>query len=190
MNAGEALKVLVVCTANQCRSPLVAALLRRKGAETGVAVAVASAGTDARQGSRASEGSVVEAQRLGLDLTTHRSVGLDPEVMLEADLVVTMEAGHVERLAGRFPGCLAETFTLIELAEMAVAVPPLAGEGAMAWLDRASGDRSLRTLRRTGIDIDDPIGGRQADYHRMAEQVEGLTAIVVDALRIATQSDT
>lgn len=183
------LKVLVVCTANQCRSPLVAALLRRRSAELGLRVGVASAGVSATDGAPPSSGSVREAEGRGVDLADHRAQSLDPELVLEAHVIVAMEVAHVEHLAGRFPGSLNETFTLVELAEMGSQVPPLPGEGAQRWLDRAGRERSLRSLRRRGLDVDDPIGGTDRDYREMADRVEELLAAWLKDLAIATQSE-
>ena len=50
MTDGSIDRVLVVCSANQCRSPLAAALLVDRLARRGIATAVISAGTSANSG--------------------------------------------------------------------------------------------------------------------------------------------
>ncbi len=75
-----ALRILCVCTGNTCRSPMLAVLLRRALAGSGVAAEVESAGTGAFPGEAASEGAQAAMARRGLDLTAHRSrplAGLD-----------------------------------------------------------------------------------------------------------------
>ena len=67
-------KVLVVCTGNTCRSPLLAALVRRELAVMGrTDVTVDSAGTGAAEGDSASVGTRRALQRRSLSADTHRS---------------------------------------------------------------------------------------------------------------------
>ncbi len=67
-------KVLVVCTGNTCRSPLLAALLRRELAAAGrTDVQVDSAGTGAATGDPASVGTRRALQRRDLSAEAHRS---------------------------------------------------------------------------------------------------------------------
>jgi protein-tyrosine-phosphatase len=90
-------RVLVVCTANRGRSPMVAALLRAAFAdlEGGGGVDVASAGLCAYEIGKVGLGAddpVVELLAAeGIDISTHRVRALDPEMYREADLVIAME---------------------------------------------------------------------------------------------------
>ncbi|HLM19682.1 MAG TPA: low molecular weight phosphotyrosine protein phosphatase, partial [Acidimicrobiia bacterium] len=65
--AGEnqPLRILVVCTANQCRSPLTAAMIARRAAESGVELVVTSAGTQAVDGMPATPPTIDAARKLG-----------------------------------------------------------------------------------------------------------------------------
>ena len=56
-------RVLVVCSANQCRSPLGAAVLADRLERLGLAVAVDSAGTRASEGIPATESTQLAAAR-------------------------------------------------------------------------------------------------------------------------------
>ena len=70
-------EVLVVCTANICRSPMAEALLRawlsHHAPTVAADVAVASAGVRARPGDPAAPHMMAIADRWGLDLHGHRS---------------------------------------------------------------------------------------------------------------------
>lgn len=93
-------QILLVCSGNTCRSPLAAAMLRhRLGAVPTLAdIEVASAGTSARSGSPASEGSYLIAIEQGLDLSSHRARPLSREQVRLADLILTMSPAQSERV--------------------------------------------------------------------------------------------
>jgi len=97
------LHVLLVCTGNTCRSPMAAALLRRLLAESlGVrpedledrGIRISSAGTFAASGVRASEHALDVMAEYGLDLGGHRSQALTPELVHQADHILSMTEGH------------------------------------------------------------------------------------------------
>src|SRR5213083_2485792 len=88
-------RVLFVCTGNTCRSPLAAgALIRELGLEAS-RIHVSSAGTGAWEGQPASEYSILVAERDGVDLGSHRSRRVTPELLRASDLVLVMEPAHV-----------------------------------------------------------------------------------------------
>lgn len=92
------MRVLVVCTGNVCRSPMAAAILRRRLAERGAAgIEVSSAGTAPWDGAPASEGSYLISLEHGLDLSDHRARPLTTDLVDGADLVLGMSPPHVER---------------------------------------------------------------------------------------------
>ncbi len=90
------LRVLFVCTGNTCRSPLAAGLLARILAERGIdGVTVGSAGTDALEGSPASEGSYLVGLERGIDLSGHRAAPLTDTLLAGTTLVLGMTPRHV-----------------------------------------------------------------------------------------------
>ncbi len=92
--------VLMVCTGNTCRSPLAAALLERLLEKEGPAgVTVASAGVAAVNGAPASEGAYLVALEAGLDLSAHRARRLQPDLVRDANLILTMSPSHLRRIA-------------------------------------------------------------------------------------------
>lgn len=96
----EPFRLLFVCTGNTCRSPLAEAIARRWVDERGWShVEVASAGVAAFDGAPASAGSLRAAEAHGLDLSSHQSTYLSPELVSDADLILTMSASHLYRVA-------------------------------------------------------------------------------------------
>lgn len=101
-------KILFVCSGNTCRSPLAEAITRRLVKEAGRKdVQVASAGTSAWNGAAASDGALLVGMERGLDLSTHRSRQLTPEILKEADLVLVMSPTHLERVKEMDPAAKA-----------------------------------------------------------------------------------
>lgn len=97
--AASAYRILFVCTGNTCRSPLAAVALRAELGRGDGRVEVMSAGTSARDGEPASEGSVAVAADAGLDLRAHRSRALTTDLARGAELVLVMEPRHRDAVA-------------------------------------------------------------------------------------------
>jgi len=93
------MKVLFICTANVCRSPLSEGYLKHLLRSKPVAgVTVESAGVMALSGSAAFECAVEVAQASGFDLTAHRSRKLIPEIGKAADLILCMETWQAKEV--------------------------------------------------------------------------------------------
>lgn len=89
--------ILFVCTGNTCRSAMAEGIARRELEERGWRhVRVASAGISARDGDSAAGNAVAVAQRYGVDLETHRTRALTPDLLDRADLVLAMSPGHLD----------------------------------------------------------------------------------------------
>jgi protein-tyrosine phosphatase len=108
--------LLVVCTANVCRSPLAARTLDlalRGSALAGVSVT--SAGTRALEGEAMCP---VSAEDLPADdrgyAAEHRARQLTGDLVREAGLVLTMERAHRSTAVQAAPGSQAKVFTLRE----------------------------------------------------------------------------
>lgn len=180
-------QVVVVCTANVARSPLLEVRLqaeadRRLG--TG-RVEVSSAGTQARIGDPAAAGSQAVAARWGLDLTAHFSKSLDYSPLSTGTLVLTTTRSQKRALNARFAGVADRVFTVAELlaaldaagADLPAApetgeVGPLRAhlEAALAVAD-AHRPRPL-PWRARQLDLADPIGGDQAVYDQLGVWVD------------------
>ena len=175
--------MLVLCTANQCRSPMAEVLLRRHLQRAGVEATVSSAGLYAGGAPATDHGVAAMADR-GLDLTDHRSRRVDRAMLDQADLVVAMARLHVREAAVLDQRSLRKTFTLKELARGGAAVGARQPDERLAdWLGRIADVRAPGALLGVGhddsLDVDDPIGRGRADYEVTADLIDGLLAEVV-----------
>ncbi len=99
-------KILFVCSGNTCRSPMAAGLARSMWPND---VVVQSAGTFTRGGGAASEHAVTAAAELGVDLSGHRSAGLDMGMIHEADVIYGMTQRHVDAVLAMAPDAANKT---------------------------------------------------------------------------------
>ena len=135
--------ILIVCTANICRSPVAEGLLRRRLEDEFMdGWTVSSAGTWAVNERGASQNSIVVMEQRGIDINDHVARGVDAGMLREADLILCMESSHAEALAVEFP--------------------EEAG-GKVYMLSQMIGKRH---------DIVDPYGSPLEDYQRMAQELE------------------
>ena len=177
--------MLVVCSANQCRSPMGAALLRRELARRDPEVRVASAGVLANDGSPATAGTVKAARTLGVDLHGHRSQAASRDVIGASDLILGMERMHLREAVVRDPSAFRRAFTLKELVrrgeEHGVRRP---GESQAAWLAAVhAGRRPTDLMGASGDDdVADPTTNLSVDHDSMAAEVDDLVLRLVDLL--------
>jgi protein-tyrosine phosphatase len=179
MTSGPALPtVLFVCTGNQCRSPMAAALLDARLDELGSPVTIASAGFVSAGVPPPPE--VLEVMgSLGLDLSQHRSRMVTADEVAAAELVVGMTRQHVLDLAVLGPSAWNHCFTFADALRRAESAGPrLRSESVEQWVGRLHGDRRRSSLLMLPFseDIPDPIGGRLQDYRRARDDLARLTA--------------
>jgi len=97
--------ILVACTANVCRSPMAAGLLRRQLAAKGFDARhrVVSAGVWATEDAPASENAVATMAERGIDISDHRSRSLNSEEVAGADLILVMTREHARLIRHTWP---------------------------------------------------------------------------------------
>ena len=179
------LRILVVCTANQCRSPLTAVLLRSRAAERSLPVEVDSAGVQAVSGMPATAPTVDAARRLGADLMTHRSTPLASDAVRLADLVLGLERRHVQEIVLLDPPAFAKTFTLKELVRRGAGTGARKPDEPVAdWLAQLHrGRRPADLLGASGDDdVADPTGSDATDHHGTAEAIDQLASESLELL--------
>jgi protein-tyrosine phosphatase len=180
--AGSGVGVLVVCTANQCRSPIAEHLLRQTLEEAGLDWSVSSAGVRAREGlpmDTNAEAILLGRHLLGEGWETHR---LTADQVKAAELVLTAEVAHRHSVVGLAPAAVRYTFTLVEfghLLALALAENPKADPATSPaeLIQRVVEARSLPQSRDDRLlDIVDPIGQSTAVFGEV-------TAVIEDAVR-------
>ena len=98
--ADRPLQVLVVCTGNICRSPLMAGMMTSLlGEPAASGISVTSAGTHASEGHPATPYMVDIAAEWGFDLCSHRARIITREILLASDLILVAEPEHSSYIA-------------------------------------------------------------------------------------------
>lgn len=115
-------RILTVCSANVCRSPLVEALLRKSLSDPGAPFVVGSAGESANQGQPACSTFVGDQPDLALD--QHRSRSLTLRDVENADLVLAADRPSRTAVVRLQPTAHARAFTLREAAVLATHAVP------------------------------------------------------------------
>jgi protein-tyrosine phosphatase len=117
MNPDKTPLVLFVCTGNQIRSPLSAAIFKRRLNASGLKdrFQVESAGTWTLPG-QTDPLARITALRMGLDIEAHRSKLIETEMMTKACLVIVMELGQKEALEVEYPQVRGKVYLLSRLA--------------------------------------------------------------------------
>ncbi|TCJ19410.1 low molecular weight protein arginine phosphatase [Rubrobacter taiwanensis] len=110
-------KILFVCTANICRSPMASMLFNALARERGIAARAESAGVAALEGEQMAENSALALREAGVEPDPqHRARQVTGEMLREADLILTMSPQHaaaIRKLLGESPEKL---YTLPEYA--------------------------------------------------------------------------
>jgi protein-tyrosine phosphatase len=183
--------ILVVCTGNIRRSPAMAALLRHGTSSAdgleGSGVTVSSAGLRAVVGDPVDP--LVEQQLRAHDAPVghHAARQLTPELIREADLVITAEREHRAAVVRMAPEAVRYAFTLRELAALGGSV----GRGALGGpgtdvadrlrelVQRGPLERATRTVRRAE---DDDLPDLRRRSRREARRLVNDVQVAVDAL--------
>lgn len=164
----------MVCTANQCRSPLIVAALERR---LGLAdVTFLSAGL-LPAGATVTESVRAAAAEVGLDLSDHRSRVLDGRLVRQADLVIGAARAHVREAVVLDPSARSRAFTLRELARRAGNAGPRPLTAPLdEWLDRLAADRVSSQLLGDSPedDLPDPTGRGAAAHRALVAEVVAL----------------
>lgn len=95
---GSPRKVIFVCSANICRSPVAEAIFNSLAAERDLPYRAESVGTSARRGVPMADNAAAALRELGFSAGDHVSSPLDEEALRSASLILAMTPRHAERL--------------------------------------------------------------------------------------------
>lgn len=110
-------KVLFVCTANVCRSPMAEAIFDSLASEAGLPWRAQSAGVAALVGESIDPRAEVVLEELGISTEGHRARQVDEAMMEGADLVLAMTPRHAAKLGRISTGSSAKVHTLVGYAQ-------------------------------------------------------------------------
>lgn len=175
-------RILFVCTGNVCRSSM-AELLFRAWADPGADVDVRSAGLGALVGHRIDHGSASALGQLGIDPSAHRARQVEPWMVADADLVLTAERAHRERLMLDVPTAYKRIFTIREFARLA---PYVDSADPRTVVAQAAAARSrLGAEAGDEDDIGDPYRGTTSRAASVAQEISDALRVALDVLGFA-----
>lgn len=195
------LNILVVCTGNICRSPLVERLLMNHLVDS--PVRVASAGTRARAGAPMTPEATHMALLNGCEpegVARHTATLLDAGALSWADWTIALDRSHRRQVVEMQPGLMSRAFTLRELARLVEGV----SDDTLLEIARRSGDASAGSrvaemltfaATRRGLveppaspeddDVVDPYRRSMTTYERSTSQILSALPAVERVARLA-----
>jgi protein-tyrosine phosphatase len=187
-------EILLICTANICRSPSAELLLRSALDAEQVppsALAVSSAGLRAREDEPIARHAAALLDRRGIDVSRFRSHRLGDDDLDSAHLLLTASREHKSAVLTLRPRLRDEVFTLREFAWL---LADLDRSDTVAGIPRlvqvAAEQRGLRLPRSPGdFDLDDPFGRRRGAFRRMLRELDEALAVIVPHLAGAVGTD-
>lgn len=112
-------RILLICTGNTCRSSMAGVLMQDLLNKKNLSqhFSIGSAGLAAQVGSGASLYALQIMEERGLDLYKHQATQVTPELLAQADLILTMTSGHKKVISHVMPEVQNKVYTLKEWAE-------------------------------------------------------------------------
>lgn len=184
-----ALRIMTICTANVCRSPMAAALLANHCEINGLDVIVRSCGTHAGPIPVDPAAVTVMAEH-GLSIADHVPRLLSPRVVAEdgADLMIAMTRSHLRTVALMAADAFQRSFTAKELVRRAAGLtsadPHDTGPDVAGWRKALGQGRLTRDLLSEDPDDDvaDPYGMSLAVHRRTADELDLLMTAVARSI--------
>lgn len=181
---GAPLRVLMVCTANLCRSPMMEFLFRDELTRRAIDWQVSSAGTRARPGLPAYPHTIKVLGEYGFDLTDWRSTPLSTQLLQSSDLVITAAEEHRSWVLEMSPASMGTVYPLRQLAHILDTVggpaPVDADTSLVEWV--ANARTRVQPVPAGSIDLEDPIGRSLRHFRRCRGLVDEAVRQIVAPL--------
>ncbi|RIJ78213.1 hypothetical protein D1871_03915 [Nakamurella silvestris] len=180
-------RVLMVCTANHCRSPLAELILRQRltGLDVpGTRWEVTSAGTHALVGRPMHDHVQQVLGERGVPTTDFTGRQLTEEIARAADLILVASREHRSYVVSLVPAVINRVFTLKQFARLCSAVPERTTTswdtlGAELIVEARYARSALQPIAPELDDLDDPIGLPIEAYRRCADEItEAVSAML------------
>lgn len=132
--------ILIVCTGNICRSPLIASILADKidTLVTSKKFSISSAGTFANNFDPASEQSIYAAKMLRLDISNHKARKLTQDIVDNSDLILCATRNHKDYILSNFLNVANKCHTISECTSNKLDIPDPYGEDVQAYIKIAN----------------------------------------------------
>ncbi|MGB5855209.1 MAG: low molecular weight protein-tyrosine-phosphatase [Oceanisphaera sp.] len=111
--------ILVVCVGNICRSPIAAALLMDKYPQKNID----SAGLSAVVGHHADATAQEVMMADDLDMSSHLAKQINEDLVMTADLILTMSVNQTKWIESQWPHCRGKTFRIGHWLDKDIADP-------------------------------------------------------------------
>lgn len=175
--------VLVLCTANVCRSPMAAALLQSHCRERGIDAHVTSAGII--EASLPVDPVAVDAMAaLGLDISSYQPRMVTRQILAveQPDLVITMSRVELRHIATLDRSYWGRAFTLKEIVRRASEHSGGHFASTADWVHRLGVDRRAADFLADNPDDDigDPYGTSDEEVFTTARVLDSLLSHLVD----------
>lgn len=173
--------VLVVCRANQGRSPVLAELLRLHAARMGADVHVTSSGLEARPGMMMLPAMTDAWFRRGHGAFDHVSRAYDAKEARAAELTLVFEAAQRSRIVNELPSLVGQVYTVREATRLI---------GSPRWNPAWSGSSFVMTrlhrlrgyVEPADDDTPDPARMRRSACQRLLVELEHSAELIGNAL--------
>ncbi|WP_128896238.1 low molecular weight protein arginine phosphatase [Longirhabdus pacifica] len=188
--------ILFICTGNTCRSPLAEALLREKSKHHGLDIEVRSAGVSALTGASISSHSAQILHDKGINTQGMNATSLHEDLVLWADLILTMTMTHKGYVIQQYHGAADKTMTLKEYVEDQSHLAKLREEHAkmaaelqskLALNKEISEEEKVKWWELDAslakLDISDPFGGSLSLYQQTAAELDRLLDMLIHKLK-------
>lgn len=105
-------RILIVCIGNICRSPMAEGLLKDWFANNHITTQVSSAGLAAMVNRSAAPLSKSMLQARHIDISGHKAKQLTEQMVIDSDLILTMESLHQKKIEQLYPYARGKVFLI------------------------------------------------------------------------------